>query len=36
MLHDWLNRPHIVEWWGNERPSMDEVRAEVSAACTCG
>ncbi|MBY9949081.1 GNAT family N-acetyltransferase, partial [Pseudomonas aeruginosa] len=16
MLHDWLNRPHIVEWWG--------------------
>lgn len=26
MLHDWLNRPHIVEWWGNERPSLDEVR----------
>ena len=28
MLHDWLNRPHIVEWWGGEgeRPSMDDVR----------
>jgi aminoglycoside 6'-N-acetyltransferase-1b/aminoglycoside 6'-N-acetyltransferase-2 len=27
MLHDWLNRPHIVEWWGGEeeRPSLDEV-----------
>ncbi|MDF4391239.1 GNAT family N-acetyltransferase, partial [Vibrio parahaemolyticus] len=18
MLHDWLNRPHIVEWWGGD------------------
>jgi AacA4 family aminoglycoside N(6')-acetyltransferase len=29
MLHDWLNRPHIVEWWGgeNERPTLDEVLA---------
>jgi aminoglycoside 6'-N-acetyltransferase-1b/aminoglycoside 6'-N-acetyltransferase-2 len=26
MLHDWLNRPHIVEWWGGERPSQQEVR----------
>ena len=28
MLHDWLNRPHIVEWWGGEeeRPTLDEVR----------
>jgi AacA4 family aminoglycoside N(6')-acetyltransferase len=25
MLHDWLNRPHIVEWWGGERPSLKEV-----------
>ncbi|RYH50958.1 MAG: AacA4 family aminoglycoside N(6')-acetyltransferase [Alcaligenaceae bacterium] len=27
MLHEWLNRPHIVEWWGGEaeRPSLDEV-----------
>lgn len=29
MLHDWLNRPHIVEWWGgeDERPTLDEVYA---------
>jgi AacA4 family aminoglycoside N(6')-acetyltransferase len=26
MLHDWLNRPHIVEWWGGERPSLERVR----------
>jgi AacA4 family aminoglycoside N(6')-acetyltransferase len=28
MLHEWLNRPHIVEWWGGEeaRPSLEEVR----------
>ncbi len=28
MLHDWLNRPHIVEWWGveAERPSFEDVR----------
>ncbi len=27
MLHDWLNRPHIVEWWdGDEaRPNLQEV-----------
>lgn len=27
MLHDWLNRPHIVEWWGGEekRPSLEAV-----------
>lgn len=27
MLHDWLNRPHIVEWWGGEeeRPTLEEV-----------
>jgi AacA4 family aminoglycoside N(6')-acetyltransferase len=29
MLHDWLNRPHIVEWWGgeSERPTLDQVLA---------
>lgn len=29
MLHDWLNRPHIVEWWGgeSERPSLEDVYA---------
>ena len=27
MLHDWLQRPHIVEWWGGEeaRPTLREV-----------
>ena len=27
MLHEWLNRPHIVEWWGGEeaRPTLNEV-----------
>lgn len=30
MLYDWLNRPHIVEWWGGEeaRPSLAEVREQ--------
>lgn len=28
MLHDWLNRPHIVEWWGGERPSLQQVQDE--------
>lgn len=26
MLHEWLNRPHIVEWWGNERPTLQQVQ----------
>jgi aminoglycoside 6'-N-acetyltransferase-1b/aminoglycoside 6'-N-acetyltransferase-2 len=28
MLHEWLNRPHIVQWWGGEeeRPTLAEVR----------
>jgi AacA4 family aminoglycoside N(6')-acetyltransferase len=27
MLHDWLNRPHIVRWWGGEeeRPALEDV-----------
>ena len=30
MLHDWLNRPHVVEWWGgeDERLTLDEVLEE--------
>lgn len=32
MLHDWLNRPHWVEWWGGERPTLAEVRADYSRA----
>ena len=29
ILHEWLNRPHIVEWWGGEeeRPTLEEVVA---------
>jgi aminoglycoside 6'-N-acetyltransferase-1b/aminoglycoside 6'-N-acetyltransferase-2 len=25
MFHEWLNRPHIVERWGGQRPSLEEV-----------
>jgi AacA4 family aminoglycoside N(6')-acetyltransferase len=27
MLHEWLNRPHVVEWWGGDdgRPTLAEV-----------
>lgn len=34
MLHDWLNRPHIVEWWGGDeaRPTLDEVLEEYQPA----
>ena len=30
MLHAWLNRPHIVEWWGGEeaRPTLEDVIAQ--------
>lgn len=30
MLYDWLNRPHIVEWWGgdSERPTLEDVYAQ--------
>lgn len=28
MLHRWLNRSHIVEWWGGERPSLEEVHKD--------
>lgn len=30
MLHAWLNRPHIVEWWGGEaaRPTLAEVQEQ--------
>jgi aminoglycoside 6'-N-acetyltransferase-1b/aminoglycoside 6'-N-acetyltransferase-2 len=29
MLHTWLNRPHVGEWWGGEdaRPSLEEVQS---------
>jgi AacA4 family aminoglycoside N(6')-acetyltransferase len=28
MLHDWLSRPHIVEWCGGERPTLAQVRRD--------
>ena len=30
MLHDWLNRPHIVEWWDADeaRPTLAEVQEQ--------
>ena len=32
MLHDWLNRPHIVQWWGAERPTWAQVREQYDPA----
>jgi AacA4 family aminoglycoside N(6')-acetyltransferase len=26
MLHEWLNRPHVLEWWGGQRPTLGMVR----------
>jgi len=26
MLHDWLNRPHLVKWWQGNRPTLQQVR----------
>jgi aminoglycoside 6'-N-acetyltransferase-1b/aminoglycoside 6'-N-acetyltransferase-2 len=26
MLHQWLNEPHVVEWWGGEHPTLAQVR----------
>lgn len=26
MLHEWMRRPHVAEWWNGER-TLDEVRA---------
>ena len=28
MLHNWLNRPHIVEWWGGDHPTLAQVRGK--------
>jgi RimJ/RimL family protein N-acetyltransferase len=27
MIHEWLHRPHVAEWWA-PTPSLEEVRAE--------
>jgi aminoglycoside 6'-N-acetyltransferase Ib len=26
LLHRWLNEPHVVQWWGGERPTLEHVR----------
>ena len=30
LLHDWLQRPHVAEWWGRDHvaPSLSETRAK--------
>lgn len=28
LLHDWFNRPHLVEWWGGELSSPEAVRQQ--------
>jgi AacA4 family aminoglycoside N(6')-acetyltransferase len=30
LLHAWLHRPHVARWWGDERLSLEQVRAEYS------
>jgi AacA4 family aminoglycoside N(6')-acetyltransferase len=32
MLHDWLNRDHVIEWWGGNdaRPTIDQVIAKYA------
>ena len=34
LLHDWLQQPHIVEWWGGEaaRPTLAETRERYHPA----
>lgn len=28
LLHAWLNRPHIVRWWGGATPTLAQVQAD--------
>jgi AacA4 family aminoglycoside N(6')-acetyltransferase len=30
LLHGWLKRPHVIEWWGRDRaaPTLEETRAK--------
>lgn len=30
LLHAWLQEPHIVEWWGGDRPSLEVVREQYA------
>ena len=33
MLYEWLNRSHIVEWWGGEeaRPTLADVQEQCAS-----
>jgi hypothetical protein len=33
LLHSWLNRPHVLEWWTGET-SVEEVRAKYLPSLT--
>jgi RimJ/RimL family protein N-acetyltransferase len=35
MLHGWLCRPHVAEWWGST-PSLDDVREEFRPLTLAG
>ena len=35
LLHSWLNRPHVLEWWTSE-PSLEEVRAKYLPRISSG
>ena len=30
LLHDWLSRPHVAEWWGGAPASLAEVEADYA------
>lgn len=36
LLHDWLNRPHVVAWWGGERPTLAEVEGKYRPRVMAG
>jgi RimJ/RimL family protein N-acetyltransferase len=35
LLHEWLSRPHVAEWWG-EPPSLADVESEYAPAIAGG
>jgi len=36
LLHAWLNRPHVVGWWGGEPPATLETVRETYRPCLLG
>jgi AacA4 family aminoglycoside N(6')-acetyltransferase len=30
LLHAWLNRPHVVQWWDDEVPTLESVRSKYA------